>query len=1283
MPTTPPDFELRLLGGFEARLGGATVAIASPRMRALLAYLALEPREHGRDTLADLFWGGAPTARARDYLRHDLWGLRRLLEPACGTAAFGGGKHSLRLALHARVDAAVFAGSQPPLADAERMALYRGEFLSGLSLPDCPPFEDWLLARREALHRRALALAEELARRHAQAGNTATAITFALRQVELEPWAEDAQRHLMRLYAENGQPGAALAQYESCSRQLRQELGVLPSEETQALAQSIRQGQLEAAPPPRHPASSAPPPPTRPVAAERRQVSVLYCELVTGAQPDPDEAMELLHAPQARCVDAIREFSGHIVQAHGGGLLAYFGYPSAREDAARHAVQAALAVAQVGAEAHALGIEIRAGVHTGLILTGGDAAMPDSVGKTSRIAIHLRQCLAAGGVAVSEETQAIVSGYFDCVSLGTHALPGELRPREVFGVKGASGARNRLEAATRLTPLVGRKSELAQLSDAWSEAARGQRRMVLLRGEPGIGKSRLALALREHLADRGQPHLLHEMRCFPETAQSPLHPLIAMVESLFGFLPGDPASKLCARLEAYLDAHFSPSKSAAMPLLLALLSLPADPRYPLPDLPPRRLKDATHALLLDLLATEALRQPVLLIVEDLHWIDPSTRELLDLLVAREQPGALLGLFTTRPEFASTWPEHLVTPLPLAPLREVEVAAMVDALVTDLPAAARASIVQRADGIPLFAEEMSKMSRADPNAGVPSTLLDLLASRIDTLGEAKTCAQLAATLGREFDLSLLQAISPQPPALLRQHLHALQEAGLVLPDMHDTGQFKHALIQEAAYQSQAKATRVAAHRRIADALQSRFKDTAAHQPEILAQHLAAGGEPLQAIDYWVMAARRAASLCANLEAAAHFVAALDVAAALPAGPERDGVEFNLRVGLAPVLCATKGYGAQEVARNNARVGELAEVIDDNPALFPAKWAMTIGTIGSVGSRGMAPAVAQLLESARGDPVRQIAAHFLGSNASLWLGDFAACIHHDDQIVALYRPEFQASLVDQFGSDLSVFSADHAGFALWLTGFAEQAQVRMDRALERARAGAHPHTLSQALVFTAVHKRWSGGPETAGEAKALAAQAIEIARHHDMPLWIASAGMTHGWACAMLGDVEAGIAEARDAIAIAREALSAIAVVYIAPLIEVYIHLARHDEALAWVKEAQAQADISGDGHYTAELLRLKGEALLGLSAANAGAAEACFRQALAVSHQQRAKALELRAAMSMARLWQSQGKTTEAQVLLTGVYGRFTEGFDSYDVREAKALIGNLAPNAGTVCARAC
>jgi tetratricopeptide (TPR) repeat protein len=834
-----------------------------------------------------------------------------------------------------------------------------------------------------------------------------------------------------------------------------------------------------------------------------------------------------------------------------------------------------------------------------------------------------------------------------------------------------------------LTPLVGRKSELAQLSDAWSEAARGQRRMVLLRGEPGIGKSRLALALREHLADRGQPHLLHEMRCFPETAQSPLHPLIAMVVSLFGFLPGDPASKLCARLEAYLDAHFSPSKSAAMPLLLALLSLPADPRYPLPDLPPRRLKDATHALLLDLLGTEALRQPVLLIVEDLHWIDPSTRELLDLLVAREQPGALLGLFTTRPEFASTWPEHLVTPLPLAPLREAEVAAMVDALVTDLPAAARASIVQRADGIPLFAEEMSKMSRADPNAGVPSTLLDLLASRIDTLGEAKTCAQLAATLGREFDLNLLQAISPHPPSLLRQHLHALQEAGLVLPDMHDTGQFKHALIQEAAYQSQAKATRVAAHRRIADVLQNRFKDTAANQPEILAQHLAAGGEPLQAIDYWIMAARRAASLCANLEATAHFVAALDVAATLPAGLARDGVEFNLRVGLAPVLCATKGYGAQEVARNNARVGELAEVIDDNPALFPAKWAMTIGTIGSVGSRGMAQAVAQLLESARGDPVRQIAAHFLGSNASLWLGDFAACIHHDDQIVALYRPEFQASLVDQFGSDLSVFSADHAGFALWLTGFAEQAQVRMDRALERARAGAHPHTLSQALVFTAVHKRWSGGPETAGEAKALAAHAIEIARHHDMPLWIASAGMTHGWACAMLGDVEAGIAEARDAIVIAREALSAIAVVYIAPLIEVYIHLARHDEALTWVEEAQAQADISGDGHYTAELLRLKGEALLGLSAANARAAEACFRQALAVSHQQRAKALELRAAMSMARLWQSQGKTTEAQVLLTGVYGRFTEGFGSYDVRQAKALISNLAPNAGTVCARAC
>lgn len=1271
MSSPPVDFELRLLGGFEARLGGATVAIASPRMRALLAYLALEPREHGRDKLADMFWGSAPPARARDYLRHDLWGLRRLLEPSCGTAAFAGGKHSLRLALGARVDAAVFAGSGPSITDEERMALYRGEFLAGLSLPDSPPFEDWLQAQREALHRRALALVEQLTNRHARAGDTATALTFALHQVELEPWAEDAQRRVMRLYAHNGQAGAALAQYEACSRQLRQELGVLPSEATQALAQRIRQGQLAAVPQPVQPIQRTPPPPVQPLATERRQVSVLYCELAIAAQPDPDEAMELLHAPQARCVDLIREFSGHIVQVHGGGLLAYFGYPQAHEDAARRAVLAALAVARVGTEAHALGIEVRAGVHTGLIITGGDAAMPDSVGKTSRIAIQLRQCLAAGGVAISEETHAIVGGYFDCASLGTQALPGALRPREVFQVTGASGARSRLEAAAVLTPLVGRQAELARLADLWREAATGQRRVVLLRGEPGIGKSRLVLALREHLADQGQAHALREMRCFPETAQSPLHPLIAMVESLCGFLPGDPAPARCAKLAAYLDAHFSPSKSTAMPLLLALLSLPADVLYPPPDLPPRRLKDATHALLLRLLATEAAQQPVLLIVEDLHWIDPSTRELLDLFVAQEGPGALLALFTTRPEFVSPWPEDRVASMHLAPLREAEVAAMVDALVADLPAASRANIVKRADGIPLFAEEMTKISRADPNAGVPSTLLDLLVSRIDTLGEAKTSAQLAATLGREFDLNLLQAISPHPPALLRQHLHALQDAGLVLPDMRDTGQFKHALIQEAAYQSQSKAARLTAHRRIAHVLQGDCVDIAAHQPEILAQHLGAGGETLPAIDYWVMAAQRAANRSANLEAAGHFAAALELVATLPAGSLRDGVEFNLRVGLAPVLSATKGYGAREVARNNARIGELAHVIDDNPALFPAKWAMTIGTIGGIGSRGMPQAVAQLLESARGDPVRQIAAHSLGSNASFWLGDFAACVHHDDQIAALYRPEFHAALVDQFGSDLTVFSADYAGFALWLAGFPQQAQARIDMALEWARTGAHPHTLSQALSFTALLRRWSGGPPAAEEAKALAAQAIEIAQHHDMPLWIASAGMTHGWACAMLGEVEDGIAEARGAIAIAREALSGIAVVFIAPLIEVYVHLARHDEALAWVAQAQAQAETSGDGHYTAELLRLKGQALLGQSAANAGAAEECFNQALIASRRQQAKSLELRAAMSMAQLWQGQGKGAEALVLLAGVYERFSEGFDSHDLRQADAILHDL------------
>ncbi|HEX5392996.1 MAG TPA: BTAD domain-containing putative transcriptional regulator [Rhodocyclaceae bacterium] len=374
-----------------------------------------------------------------------------------------------------------------------RAALYRGEFMAGMALPDCPAFEDWLLWQRERLLQHALALLEQLANGHERAGNVGQALRFALRHIELSPWDECAYRRAMQLFALNGQDAAALHQYETCRKVLETELGARPSKETQSLAERIRRGEFrrETVAPP------APLPSLSPLPVERRQVTALYCELSHGKTVDPEDAMALLSAPQARCMEIIRQFSGYMVQTHGGSLLAYFGYPRADEYAARHAVQAALAAAAAGD-----GVDVHVGVHSGLIIAGGDPAMPDVVGKTSKIAIHLRQHAAANGVAISADTLALVAGYFDCASLGKHPLPGVAQPLEIFQAVRESGAQSRLDAAPRLTAFTGRKALLDRLESLWKDAEKGERRTALLLGEPGKGKSRLLLALKERLAER-------------------------------------------------------------------------------------------------------------------------------------------------------------------------------------------------------------------------------------------------------------------------------------------------------------------------------------------------------------------------------------------------------------------------------------------------------------------------------------------------------------------------------------------------------------------------------------------------------------------------------------------------------------------------------------------------------------------------------------------------------------------------------------------------------------
>lgn len=1213
--------QLNLLGGFDARLNNLPISgFSYNKMRALLAYLAVErEQDHNRESLSELLWGGQSTQIARDNLRRTLSNLRRALEVPSGLCLFAASKHTLRFIPDAYIDVLDFQrksfnASPNTISDAERViSLYKGEFLAGFCLPDSPDFEYWLQIQREALHRHALALLEQLADVYGQAGDYGKALQFALRHTELEPWNENTHRQIMRFYALNNQASAATQQYEICCRLLKNDYGTTPDAATCELVGRIQSGTLR---PERSPVLAT----TTKTNAERRQVTVLYCELSAVASDDPDDAMALLHDPLARCMDIIRQQSGHIEQVHGGGLLAYFGYPQAHEHAARHAVQAALAITDEPTQA----VDIRVSIHTGLIITSGGTSVPDTVGRTSRIALQLLNSASPYDIVISQETHCLVDGYFAYQPMEAQGLLGVARPVEIFKVLGASGALTRLDAATQLTPLSGRKLELAKLMALWAGSVAGQRHILLVQGDAGIGKSRLLHTLKGQLATH--VYSLRELRCFPEFSQSPFYPLIAMLESLFDFDKRDLTKTKSAKLADYLQSHYPSSAQHAIPLLAQLLSLPSVAQYPLPDYSPQKQKEQILSILLNLLQALAAQQPVLLIVEDLHWIDPSTLELLTLFVGTHQAAPILALFTARPEFLPPWQAGLSQCLSLAPLIESEVADMVIALDKDMPALTLQRIIERADGVPLFVEEMAKMVSLDKHTEIPTTLHDLLAARMDTLGEAKHTAQLAATLGREFECAILGKVSPHPATVLAQYLRALQEAGLLFQLDEDHCQFKHALIQQAAYQSQTKPVRQATHSRIAQVLINDFPESARNQPELIARHLASAGELQAAIVYWHKAGQRAILNSANIEAIAHCRAGLETLTGLMPDAQVMQWDITLNLNLGTALVAAWGYGSSDACQAYQRALALSESIGAKTSLFNALWGMWLTSSSRVGHGHSLELAYKLLEQAEQnqDALQLQQAHYAMGNSLFWTGQPEAARRHLEQAISLYLPDHHEWMVSQFGENICVSSGALLLLVLWLLGESSQAQAVSARTLALARDINHPFSLGFALSNAAMLKRWLGQVE---ETELLAQEAIDLSRQFGLSFWLGMAVNSYGWALAMQGRSD-GIAAMQESLEAVDAIMSGAKILFLAPLLEAYIALERYAEALALANEALATVTAKNDRFFESEFYRLKGICLLAIAPTQSEAAKACFYQAFNISRQQGAKALELRAANSL-------------------------------------------------------
>jgi TOMM system kinase/cyclase fusion protein len=1057
--------------------------------------------------------------------------------------------------------------------------------------------------------------------------------------------------------------------------------------------------------------------------AERRQLTVMFCDLVDSTtlavQRDPEELRDMVRAYQAACARVIVRFEGHIVQYLGDGLLVYFGYPLAHEDDAQRAVRAGLgiieAIRQLNtrlAPERGVHLAIRLGVHTGLVVVGdvGDGTRQEqlALGETPNLAARLQGIAAPNTLVISAATWQLLRGFFACQPLGAYSIKGFTQPLEVYQVLYESTARSRLEAAgsTGLTPMVGQEQEIGLLLERWAQVKDGHGQVVLLSGEAGIGKSRLVQVLKEQVASEPQAWLT-PCQCSPYHQNTALYPMIDLLERVVLQFGRDetPQQKL-SKLEGHL-ARYGLPLAEAVPLYATLLSLPLSAAYAPLTLSPAQQKQQTMHVLLATLLRIAAQQPVLFVMEDLHWSDPSTREFLGLLVDQGPTARILALLTFRPDFSPPWMgrSHLtqVTVHRLTRLQAVEVIRQV-AHDKALPPEVVEQIVAKTDGVPLFVEELTKMvlesgllqEREDhyalagplPPLAIPATLHDSLMARLDRLATVKAMAQLAATLGREFSYELLQAVSPWDEGALQHGLHQLVAAEFLYQrgvPPQATYLFKHALIQDAAYQSLLRSTRQQYHQRIAQVLEARFPEVCATQPELLAQRYTEAGFPVQAIPYWQQAGQRAVERSANAEAISHLTKGLELLPTLPDTPERAQQELDMLTILGPALIDTRGQAAPEVLQAYARAREICQQVGETPQLFQVLRGLWLFYMLRLELRTAQELAEHLLTLAQhvGDPALLLEAHFALGGSLNYRGEFAAAQAHYERGIALYDSQQHRGHAFRYGQDPGVFCRGYAAVTLWWLGYPDQALQRSHEALTLAQELAHPFSLAYALVFAAwLHQLRRDEHLTHERAEAILALAAE----QGFAILVAWGTFLRGWALAERspepgagqGQREEGIVQMQQGMAAFRATgAEANRPYFLALVAEAAAKVGQIEEGLTLLAEALAVTNDKGERRWEAELYRLKGELLLqsgvrgpesGVSTPHSAEVEACFRRALDIARQQQAKSLELRAAMSLSRLWQRQGKRAAAHQLLAEVYHWFTEGFDTPDLQEAKALL---------------
>jgi len=1039
--------------------------------------------------------------------------------------------------------------------------------------------------------------------------------------------------------------------------------------------------------------------------AERRQLTVMFCDLVgsseLAARLDPEDTGRIIRGYQERCAAVIGRWGGHVAKYMGDGVLAYFGYPRTEEDEAERAVRAGLELVEtvraLGPE-HGLELSVRIGIATGHVVVGeligqGAAQEQTVVGETPNLAARLQALAAPSTVVIGDNTRKLIGALFDLEDLGAHALKGFAAPVPAWRVVGEGGAESRFEAlrGRQLTALVGREHELGLMLERWGWAKAGDGQVVLLAGEPGIGKSRVMRGLRDRLADEHYTPLSHYGS--PYHRNTAFYPVIGLLERAAGFARDDPPGVRLAKLEQLLGRS-TERLDEAVPLVAALLSIPTGERYPPLDLGPQRQRQRTLEVLVEQVEGLAKRRPVLALYEDVQWMDPSTRELLDILVERVRRLPALLVMSFRPEFQPPWTGHAhVATLMLNRLGRPHGAAMVERMTggKPLPAEVLDQIVAKTDGVPLFVEELTKavlesglvrdagdrfeLTGPLPDLAIPATLQDSLMARLDRPAPVKEVAQIGAVIGRSFSHELLARVAAMPEDRLRRALDALVGSELV----HRRGEppdatylFKHALVQDAAYQSLLKSRRKELHARIAEILETRFPELAATQPEVVAHHYTEAGVAARAIDYWQRAGEREARRSAHPEAIAHLQKALSLIDALPEGAGRSRRQLELLIALGPVLIAAEGMASNRVAETYARAHALSREVGEPRQVYAVTWGLWVshqqrGLLAE--AREFAREVLALAERT-GETDLLLQAHHAAWTTLFFQDDLEGCVAHAEQGRALYDLDAHRDHALRFGGhDPGVCALATGELALWLTGYADRALERSAAAVALAERLDHPVSLAVALFFAGMLHQYRREPARA-RTRLDALHAVCRERH--IPHYESSRAILHGWVEAAEGNVEEGIAELRRGLELhMRSPVGLRRPYYFGVLADALAQSGDARGALAAVDEGLAGRQRADDRNWEPELHRLRGELLCRERGPGEPEVEHCFRRALEVARRQGARSLELRAATSLARLLAERSERQQGVDLLAPVCDWFTEGLDTPDLQDARALLDAL------------